>query len=93
MNEQGDRSFSFCRKPGADLMPTAAELNRELIAQSGIFHFGSVSLTDDPCRSAVHTALQYARRQGKVISCDPNYRPLLWDTVERCRKTTPFLRV
>ncbi|GHU51810.1 putative sugar kinase YdjE [Bacilli bacterium] len=78
LNEAGDRSFSFYRKEGADIMFTAAEINRELIAEAGIFHFGAVSLTGEPCRSAVYAALDYAKAHGKIISYDPNYRPLLW---------------
>ncbi|GHV50629.1 putative sugar kinase YdjE [Spirochaetia bacterium] len=78
LNEAGDRSFSFYRREGADIMFTAAEINRELIANARIFHFGAVSLTGEPCRSAVYAALDCAKAQGKVISYDPNYRPLLW---------------
>ncbi|MDR0877944.1 MAG: carbohydrate kinase [Treponema sp.] len=78
LDEKGDRSFSFYRNPGADLMLTAAETNRELIAAAGIFHFGAVSLTGEPCRSAVYAAAEYAKSLGKIISYDPNYRPLLW---------------
>jgi fructokinase len=78
LNERGDRSFSFYRREGADIMFTAAEINKKLIAQAGIFHFGGVSLTGEPCRGAVKAAAEYARAQGKIISYDPNYRPLLW---------------
>lgn len=80
LNETGDRSFSFYRKEGADIMFTAAEINRELIAAAEIFHFGAVSLTGEPCRSAVYAAAEYAKAQGKIISYDPNYRPLLWSS-------------
>jgi fructokinase len=78
LNEAGDRSFSFYRREGADIMFTAAEINRKLIANAEIFHFGAVSLTGEPCRSAVYAALDYAKARGKIISYDPNYRPLLW---------------
>jgi fructokinase len=78
LNEAGDRSFSFYQKEGADIMFTAAEINRELIATAEIFHFGAVSLTGEPCRSAVYAALDCAKTHGKIISYDPNYRPLLW---------------
>ena len=53
LDEKGDRSFSFYRKPGADMMLTSTEIRRELIDQCRIFHFGSVSLTDEPCRGAM----------------------------------------
>ena len=86
LNEQGDRSFSFYRKPGADLMLTASEIRRDLIDQCKIFHFGSVSLTGEQCRSACLEAAAYAKQQGKRISFDPNYRPLLWDSEAEARE-------
>ncbi|MGM9659374.1 MAG: carbohydrate kinase [Faecousia sp.] len=86
LNEQGDRSFSFYRKPGADLMLTASEIRRDLIDRCKIFHFGSVSLTGEPCRSACLEAAAYAKQQGKRISFDPNYRPLLWDSEVEARE-------
>ena len=75
----GDRSFTFYRNPGADVMLTSAEVNRNLIDDAAIFHFGSVSLTADPSRTATLEAARYARQQGKLVSFDPNYRPLLWE--------------
>jgi fructokinase len=78
LDKAGDRSFSFYRREGADLMLTAGEIRRELIDQAGIFHFGAVSLTGEPCRSAVYAAAEHAKERGKIISYDPNYRPLLW---------------
>jgi fructokinase len=86
LNERGDRSFSFYRKPGADLMLKGEEVNKEIIAQGTIFHFGSVSLTGEPCRGAVHDAARYAKDQGKIISYDPNYRPLLWKNAEEAKR-------
>ena len=64
LDSKGDRSFTFYRNPGADVMLTSAEVNRNLIDDAAIFHFGSVSLTADP---------------SKLVSFDPNYRPLLWE--------------
>jgi fructokinase len=78
LSETGDRSFSFYRREGADLMLTWAEINRRLIDDAKIFHFGSVSLSGQPCRGTVHEAVRYAKSKGKIISYDPNYRPLLW---------------
>ena len=60
-------------------MLTSAEVNRNLIDDAAIFHFGSVSLTADPSRTATLEAARYARQQGKLVSFDPNYRPLLWE--------------
>lgn len=79
LNEEGDRSFTFYRKPGADVRLEFAEVRRELIEHCRIFHYGSVSLTDDPCRTATLEAVSYAKRGGKMISFDPNYRPALWE--------------
>ncbi len=79
LDSKGDRSFTFYRNPGADVMLTSAEVNRNLIDDAAIFHFGSVSLTSDPSRTATLEAARYARQQGKLVSFDPNYRPLLWE--------------
>ncbi|MDR1400615.1 MAG: carbohydrate kinase [Treponema sp.] len=78
LSETGDRSFSFYRKNGADLMLVWDEINQRLIDDAKIFHFGSVSLSGQPCRDTLHAAVRYAAVQGKIISYDPNYRSLLW---------------
>lgn len=85
LSDTGDRSFSFYRKPGADLMLQSNEVNRTVIDAAKFFHFGAVSITGEPCRSAVHAAVEYARTQGKIISYDPNYRPLLWDSTSEAK--------
>ncbi|MDR2499532.1 MAG: carbohydrate kinase [Treponema sp.] len=76
----GDRSFSFYRREGADLMLAWDEVDRRAIDGAKLFHFGSVSLTGQPCRDTVHEAVCYAQSKGLVISFDPNYRPLLWES-------------
>lgn len=86
LDEKGDRSFSFYRKPSADMMLTSAEIRWELIDQCRVFHFGSVSLTDEPCRAATFEAAAYARQQGKRVSFDPNYRPFLWKSEADARE-------
>ncbi|MBQ7500314.1 MAG: carbohydrate kinase [Clostridia bacterium] len=78
LDGKGDRSFSFYRKPGADIMLRKDEVSKELLENTDIFHFGSVSMTDDPAWSATFFAADYARRNGAITSYDPNYRPLLW---------------
>jgi fructokinase len=78
LSEGGDRSFSFYRREGADLMLRWEEVNKSIISDSKMFHFGSVSLSGKPCRDTVHGAVHYAKSRGKIISYDPNYRPLLW---------------
>ena len=57
-------------------------LRQTLLDDCAIFHFGSVSMTADPCRTATLSAARYARQKGKLVSFDPNYRPLLWDDTE-----------
>ena len=82
LNEQGEREFSFARKPGADTCLMEQEVNVDIIKDSKILHIGSLSLTDEPCRSATFYALQQVKDAGKIISYDPNYRALLWESVE-----------
>ncbi|MBQ3099873.1 MAG: carbohydrate kinase [Clostridia bacterium] len=79
LDEKGDRSFSFYRKPGADLMLRSAEVDECLLCDCKIFHFGSVSLTGDPARTATLESAKKAGEAGALVSYDPNYRPLLWD--------------
>lgn len=86
LDSRGDRSFTFYRNPGADVMLTTAQVRRDLIDSCKIFHFGSVSLTNDPCRTATFDAADYAKQQGKIISFDPNYRPLLWQNTADARE-------
>lgn len=82
----GDRSFSFARKPGADTCLRYEDIDLSLIDACSIFHFGSLSFTSEPSRSAVTRALEYAKGKGKLISYDPNYRPSLWEDEETARK-------
>lgn len=79
LDQNGDRSFSFYRKPGADLMLCRSEIQDDLISGCHILHFGSVSLTDEPSRTATLSAVRAAKKSGRIISYDPNYRPLLWN--------------
>ncbi len=76
--ENGDRDFSFYRRNGADTQLTAAELDEQVFADSRIFHFGSLSLTQEPARSATYRAEQLAGRYGLLRSFDPNLRLPLW---------------
>ena len=86
LDEQGDREFSFARKPGADTCITFEELDLELIDQAKVFHFGTLSLTDEPARSATYRAVEYAKSRGKLITYDPNLRKPLWSDLEVCRE-------
>jgi fructokinase len=86
----GDRDFSFYRNPGADMNLRAQEVDGELIAQSKIFHFGSLSLTHPGVREATKKALAIAKEQGCLISYDPNLRPPLWNTLEEAKEQIAF---
>ena len=80
--KNGERSFSFARKPGADTMLRKEEVNLEIVRNSRILHVGSLSLTAEPSRSATFYAVEEAKKAGVKISYDPNYRPLLWQSEE-----------
>lgn len=86
LNPGGDRSFTFCRNHSADTLLEAGELDRELLENCKMFHFGSLSLTDEPARSTTLEAVQIAKKAGAKISYDPNWRPALWDDVDVAKK-------
>ena len=77
-DETGDRSFSFARKPGADTQLRWEEVNKSIIDEAKVFHFGTLSLTDEPVRTTTQQAVAYAKAQGKLITYDPNLRKPLW---------------
>ena len=81
----GDRDFSFYRNPGADMLLTEEELPLEVIANSRIFHFGTLSMTHDGVRQATCKAIECAKAGGALISFDPNLRPPLWGSLEDAR--------
>ena len=78
LDAHGDRAFSFARKPGADTQLRFEELDLSLIDEAKVFHIGTLSLTDEPARSATYKAVAYAKERGKLITCDPNLRKPLW---------------
>lgn len=80
LSETGERNFSFARKPGADTCLFAHEVNPELTQGCKIFHFGSLSLTNEPSRTATIEAVKAAKKAGAIISYDPNYRAPLWNS-------------
>lgn len=82
----GDRSFSFARKPGADTRLTFEELDLSLIDDARVFHFGTLSLTDEPVRTATQKAVAYAKEKGKMITFDPNLRLPLWSSPEAAKE-------
>ena len=77
-----ERSFSFARKPGADTTLSVGEVDFDIVKSTKIFHFGSLSLTDEPSRGATLRAIEVAKAAGAVISYDPNYRAGLWKNAE-----------
>lgn len=74
----GDRHFAFARKPGADTCLTVDEIPTDLLDRTDVLHFGSLSLTDEPARSATQHAVAYAKSHGKLLTFDPNLRKPLW---------------
>lgn len=78
----GDRDFSFYRNPGADMMLTSEEIQRELIESSRVFHFGTLSSTHEGVRKATRDAISIAKENGLIITFDPNLRPPLWKDLE-----------
>lgn len=97
LSDNGERSFSFARKPGADTCLEQEELKEDLIRNSKVFHVGSLSLTAEPARSTTFRALKIAKESGCIISYDPNYRAPLWEckeaAVEGMRSVLPFVDV
>ena len=82
LDESGNRDFSFARKPGADTCLTPDEVDEKLIADARVFHFGTLSLTNEPAASATRQAIEYAKKHSVLISLDPNLRKPLWKTEE-----------
>lgn len=88
--EGGDRDFSFYRNPGADMMLTEEELNINMVENCRIFHFGSLSMTHEACRNATKKAIITAKKNGAVISFDPNLREPLWESLDAAREQIEY---
>ena len=86
LDASGNRDFSFARKPGADTCLTPEEVDEALIADAKVFHFGTLSLTDEPAAGATRHAIELAKRHGALISLDPNLRKPLWKREEDARE-------
>lgn len=86
LDETGNREFSFARKPGADTCIGTDEVRYDLLDETKVLHFGTLSLTDEPARSATYAAVEYCREHGKLISFDPNLRKPLWRDLEEAKK-------
>ena len=86
----GDREFSFYRNPGADMMLSEADVNEQLISDSRIFHFGSLSMTGRICEAATKKAVNAAKKNGLIISFDPNLRENLWDSLDNAKEKIEY---
>ncbi len=86
----GDREFSFYRNPGADMMLTEDEVDPAFIAQTKIFHFGTLSMTHDGVRAATKKAVQAAKDAGCLVSFDPNLRPPLWSSLDLAKEQMEY---
>lgn len=84
--EEGDRDFSFYRNPGADMMLNESDVKEDFIRDCKIFHFGSLSMTEERVRNATKKAIQIAEAAGAWISFDPNLRKPLWSSLELARE-------
>lgn len=82
LNEDGEREFSFARKPGADTQLKPEEVDFEMLKKCKIFHTGSLSMTTEPIRTTTIQAIEAAKAAGSIISYDPNYRASLWEEEE-----------
>lgn len=82
LKKNGEREFMFYRNPSADMLLTESELNTGLIKQAKIFHYGSISLISEPCRSAHMAAMKAAKEAGILLSYDPNVRLPLWPSAQ-----------
>lgn len=86
----GDREFSFYRNPGADMMLTADEVNPEVVKDTKVFHFGTLSMTHDGAREATKKAVETAKANGCLVSFDPNLRPPLWSSLDLAKEQMEY---
>ena len=86
LDKNGNRDFAFSRKPGADTQISFDEIDLSLIDECEVFHFGSLSLTDEPSRTATYKIVGYAKSKGKIISYDPNLRRPLWSSPDEAKQ-------
>ena len=86
----GDREFSFYRNPGADMMLTADEVNPEVVKDTKVFHFGTLSMTHEGVREATKKAVETAKAYGCLVSFDPNLRPPLWSSLDLAKEQMEY---
>lgn len=83
--ENGERSFTFARKPGADILLSKEDVDHANIPGCRMFHAGSFSLSDNPSREAIQYAMKLAHEHHKLVSFDVNYRDMIWHDIEKCK--------
>lgn len=88
--KEGERAFSFYRNPGADMMLRADEIKEDVLCQSKLFHFGSLSLTHPEVREATKKAVEAARKNDCLISFDPNLREKLWSSLDEAKEQITY---
>lgn len=86
----GDRDFSFYRNPGADMMLREEEVREDILRDTKIFHFGTLSMTHEEVRRATKKAVETAKAAGAVLSFDPNLREPLWNSLEEAKEQTAY---
>lgn len=82
----GEREFSFARKPGADTLLSLNDIDLSILDQTRVLHFGTVGMTSEPARSTHHKVVEYARQAGKLITFDPNLRENLWASLDEAKE-------
>ncbi|MCR4615976.1 MAG: carbohydrate kinase [Clostridiales bacterium] len=87
LGKDGNRTFSFYRKPSADMLYSAEQLNRDYFSDAYVFHFCSVDLGDFPMKEAHRRAIEYAKESGVMVSFDPNLRFQLWQDIDLLKST------
>ena len=86
IDSNGERSFAFARKPGADTKLRYEEVELSLIDKCKVFHFGTLSLTNNPSKNTTKKLVDYAKKKDKLISFDPNLRKPLWNNLTEAKK-------
>lgn len=89
-SESGERDFFFMRKPGADMMLKKSDLPVDVLTDTKIFHFGTISMTHPEVDEASKEAIRLAKESGALLTVDPNYRPMMWPTVERAKEKMKY---
>ncbi|UCZ53901.1 PfkB family carbohydrate kinase [Bacillus shivajii] len=85
LQQDGERDFMFYREPSADMLLEKTEIKREWFKEAGIFHFGSISLIDEPVKGATLEAIKQAHDNDFIVSFDPNIRLPLWESEDEAR--------